>query len=303
MAGKGSSPVCFGDHSMRYSFALLGIVGIVGLSGPALSADPASTPVLRGALPLAEPIFDWSGFYVGGMAAYANGNMSRDRLRVAPSLTQIVAGSAIEQSILQQPLTVSGQNQSGSTAFGIFAGYNTAVDDMVIGIEADYYKSQITGTNVGFGSGQTVAREVGPLTVSEGWSATTLSRVKISDYGSVRGRIGYAWGNLLPYLAFGVAVARMSYSDSASINATLTQLDTSTIPVTRTTRGIDFNPNSFTTRVGTSVQFGYALGTGIDWALTSNIFLRAELSHMRFGNINGFDIAINSARVGGGLKF
>ncbi|MCA3563370.1 MAG: porin family protein [Methylocystis sp.] len=303
MAGKGSSPVCVGDHSMRYSFALLGIVGIVGLSGPALSADPSSTPVLRGALPLAEPIFDWSGFYAGGAAAYAYGNLTRNRLRLGPSLTQIVAGSTVEQSILQLPLTTSGQNQNGSTAFGIFAGYNTAVDDMVVGIEADYYRSQITGTNSGFGSGQTVPQAVGPLTVFESWSATTSARVKITDYGSVRGRIGYAWGNLLPYLTAGVAVARMSFSDSATVDATFTEIDSSTVPATRTTGVVDFNPNSYTTRVGTSVQFGYALGAGIDWAVTSNIFLRAELSHMRFGNINGFDIAINSARVGGGLKF
>ena len=303
MAGKGSSPVCVGDHSMRRPLALLGIAGLAGLSTTAWSADMGPAPILRGPLPMTEAATDWNGFYVGGTWAFGNGNANRNANLIGPSVRQIVAGSAVEQSIRQQPLTTSGQNQNASMAFGAFAGYNFAVDDMVLGIEVDYYKSQITATNEGFGSGRTDDRLSGTITSYESWNATTVSRLKITDYGSVRARFGYAWGNLLPYLTAGVAVARIGYTDSATVNGVRTEIDSSTAPATRTDTAINFNPNSFTTRIGTSLQVGYALGAGIDWALSSNVFLRAELQHLRFGNVGGFDISINSAQVGAGLKF
>jgi opacity protein-like surface antigen len=174
---------------------------------------------------------------------------------------------------------------------------------MVLGIEADYYKSQLTASNAGFGSGQTEDRLSGTITSYESWTASSTSRLKITDYGSVRARLGYAWGNLLPYLTAGVAVARVGYTDSATVNGILTQIDTSTAPATRTNTPINFNPNSFTVRIGTSLKVGYALGAGIDWALTPNVFLRGELQHLRFASIGGFDVSINSAKVGAGLKF
>lgn len=288
---------------MRHSLAILGFGFVVALSAPARSADMAPPPALRGPLPITESTIDWNGFYVGGTWAFGNGNASRNRGRTGPAIEQIVAGSAVEQSIRQQPLTTSGQNQDAFMAFGAFAGYNFVVDDMVLGVEADYHKSQLTASNTGFGSGRTDDRISGTITSFESWSANSRSTLKITDYGSLRGRFGYAWGNLMPYLTAGVAVARVGYTDAATVNGISTQIDINTTPTTVTNTPIDFNPNSFTIRRGTSLKVGYALGAGIDWALTSNVFLRGELQHLRFANIGGFDVAINSAKVGAGLKF
>jgi opacity protein-like surface antigen len=59
--------------------------------------------------------------------------------------------------------------------------------------------------------------------------------------------------------------------------------------------------------------YGYALGAGVEFALTSNILLRGEAMTMRFTRFGGMtdanssapdgNMSINTARVGAAVKF
>ena len=49
--------------------------------------------------------------------------------------------------------------------------------------------------------------------------------------------------------------------------------------------------------------FGGTVGAGLDVALTRNVFARAEYEYVYFEPIDGVQIAINTVRVGAGVKF
>ena len=49
--------------------------------------------------------------------------------------------------------------------------------------------------------------------------------------------------------------------------------------------------------------YGLAAGLGVDFALLQNVFVRAEWEYVGFSPIDGTHVAINTARVGAGIKF
>jgi opacity protein-like surface antigen len=49
--------------------------------------------------------------------------------------------------------------------------------------------------------------------------------------------------------------------------------------------------------------YGFSVGGGFDWALTANIFIRAEYEFIQFAEIGNITASISSARVGLGFKF
>ena len=49
--------------------------------------------------------------------------------------------------------------------------------------------------------------------------------------------------------------------------------------------------------------YGYSAGLGLDVALTRNVFLRTEYEYVQFFGLGGTHLYLNTARVGGGLKF
>jgi outer membrane immunogenic protein len=121
---------------------------------PALAADlPARTYTKA---PVAAPINDWTGFYIGAMGGYAQENAS---------------GSG----------TLSGGLAGGTV------GYNWQSAAMVYGLEADAAWANVNAT-VGI---------PGLLAVSD----------NIRDLGTVRGRIGVAFSQVLLYGTGGFAWA------------------------------------------------------------------------------------------------
>jgi outer membrane immunogenic protein len=49
--------------------------------------------------------------------------------------------------------------------------------------------------------------------------------------------------------------------------------------------------------------WGYAVGAGLDWALTPNIFLRGEFDFDQFAPVSNISHALITGRVGVGVKF
>jgi opacity protein-like surface antigen len=95
------------------------------------------------------------------------------------------------------------KNTSG-TSYGGFIGYNWQWDQIVLGAELNVNRPTFTVATTG-----SLSRSVAP---GDGLIYHTLiegsASLRITDYGTIRGRAGYATGIFLPYAALGVAVAR-----------------------------------------------------------------------------------------------
>jgi outer membrane immunogenic protein len=158
---------------------LLGMVGLVALSGSAVAADMAARPY-KAAPVVVAPIYDWTGFYIG-----ANGGWGQSRdcwgLVTLGGLT-INDGCA---------------SRSGGVLGGQI-GYRWQTAQFVFGVEAQGDWADIHGSRVSI---------INPL-----FNTST----RIDAIGLFTGQIGYAWNNSLFYLKGGAATTR-SFIDVTTI--------------------------------------------------------------------------------------
>ena len=105
--------------------------------------------------------------------------------------------------------TSSGKRTSGRLKTSGFTGggqigYNNQFDSLVFGIEADLQYTGLSGTRAG-------AVFIPPAGCP---NVDTFTQSMESKWlGTLRGRLGVAFGSLLPYATGGLAIARVSYSD------------------------------------------------------------------------------------------
>jgi outer membrane immunogenic protein len=290
---------------MRRHVAVLGFVAAAALSVSARAADMAPPPVLRGVLPATEQGQDWSGFYVGGFGGFnqmafeprnAASGLIREMLR--PSNILITLGGADDVTVLRK-------TTSNAIGYGLYMGYNWSMDDYVVGIEADYTRAKLNGTaNVGRNASFYDPSSAAIPNNRYNYSVAASSGIKVTEYGTVRGRMGVPFGSLMPYATAGVAWGRLSFGNIAALTGTVaTGVANATGTGTVYGPPVAFTPYSLQDGARTRFAFGYALGAGVDWALTQNIVLRGELLHVRFGNAGDTTASINTARAGAAVKF
>jgi outer membrane immunogenic protein len=156
-----------------------GLLSIVGFPGAASAADlPART--YTKAPPIAAPIYDWSGFYIG---INGGGASSRECYTITSA-----AGAAVA------PASEGCHNATGG-AVGGQVGYRWQSSNWVFGVEAQGDWADLKGSNAS-------------LTVIVPYTNQT----KIDAIGLFTGQIGYAWNNALWYVKGGAAVTDNSYS-------------------------------------------------------------------------------------------
>lgn len=294
---------------MRERFVSLGL-GLLGAAACPLlaaAADMAPPPVLRGPLPASEASTDWSGFYAGGFGGFSQ--MEFEPRNGASGLVRTMLTSTIwldpgraDDVVLQKRTT------SNKTMFGGFAGYNMVVDDYVIGAEVDYTRASLNGTANGGRTGAFGVPDVTSLPRNEYRYTTTISsKLKLTEFGTIRARFGVPYGSIMPFVTAGLALGRFSYGNDASLTGEGRAVTSFTDVAGNTTTIIGaWGPaGTYSLRDGSRTRFavGYALGAGIDWALTDNIVLRGEVQHVRFGNAGDTTASINSARGGAAIKF
>jgi outer membrane immunogenic protein len=129
----------------------------------------------------------------------------------------------------------TGMHLSGGQVGGT-AGYNWQVGSTVLGVEGDLDWSSLKGsaTTAGCPSG---------CTTSDSWLST------------VRGRVGYAFGSVLPYVTGGLAVGDIRAASPGFAGASTT------------------NP-------------GWTVGGGLEVALPGNWSAKAEYLHVDLGRFN-----------------
>lgn len=241
---------------------------MLGVAVFALNPAPlTAADYLRGAITKPEPAqeqapFDWAGVYAGGHVGYSTAGISLTGLR------SVVNAAALT------PLADFERRSSERVTYGGFVGYNVLWDDVVLGLEADYtragLRSNRTGQNFAAGITENVTAE-------------------IDDIGLLKARVGWAFGQFLPYATVGVAIANMETAVTR----------TNTVPPPTA------NVSLFRDR---SVNYGLAAGLGVDVALVSNFFLRAEWQYFLFTSENtaagrSRDVSANLVRIGAGAKF
>jgi outer membrane immunogenic protein len=216
---------------------------LTSLTGLAAAADLPSRMAPPVYAPPPLPIFTWSGFYAGINAGYAFDYSTRFRSVYNPT-------GALGSSRL---------NDDGVTAGGQI-GYNYqfgAGSGIVVGLEADAAWTDL---------GRTRGYDLGG-----GFAGGLHSSL---DYlGTVRGRLGYAFGQFLVYGTGGFAYGNVSNRFAV-------------------TDGLTSNYDASRSRT----QTGYTYGGGVEYALPTNTFLnffhssavtlKVEYLHYDLGSTN-----------------
>jgi outer membrane immunogenic protein len=149
---------------------LFGTIGIVAVSvaAPAFSADLA--PRYKAPPPVAAPIYDWSGFYIGANGGWGNEHRCFD---------SIVFGVNIGSE---------GCHNANGAVVGGQIGYRWQTAGWVFGLEAQGDWANLRGDNASL--------------LFPGF----VNRSKMDAFGLFTGQIGYAWNNALFYVKGGAAV-------------------------------------------------------------------------------------------------
>jgi outer membrane immunogenic protein len=253
---------------MRKLFVATIALVAFGAGGSALAADmPVKAPVYK-APPAA--IYDWSGFYAGGNIGYSWGRAATDTNISGYTLPDIaIPGAAFSDA-----------NRLKGIIGGAQIGYNMQAGQWVVGLELDWQasgeKGGATRTNA-FAGDFSIPPEDIFLTLTD----TTQYDARIRWFGTVRGRVGYATRDILPYLTGGLAYGRVQVSGTNAVTGVLTTCA--------------FGPCTDTplTPTGTSlsaarVNLGWTLGAGIEGALASmsNWTWKVEYLYLDLGSLD-----------------
>ena len=219
---------------------LIGALSALAMTSGALAADLPLRPTLP-AFPASAPAFTWTGFYLGANAGYVS---SHNRLDGSvPALDAILPGIG----------TLALETSSEGFTGGGQLGYNYqfgAGSGVVLGLEADF---AYTGLD------RTVAL---PIPAALGLQGRFRSH--LDELGTIRARLGYAYGRFMLYgtggFAYGETVREASLTAGGQSLARVTVDD---------------------------LDVGYAVGGGLEYALLTYgpgaVTLRGEYLHYDLG--------------------
>ncbi len=226
---------------------LLSTAAVFALSSAVSAADLDMAPA-----PEPMPMYDWSGFYVGASVGWIGG---KTKSRVG--ITDIDSNNFFSVS--------DGWGRSmkpDGGLFGGYAGYNWHMQDsgLVLGIEGDFY-----GANAKDRNSRTYFHDDLDFLALD-----IYGKQKIKSTWAVRGRLGWAIENFMPYIAGGFAGASMKSSVGGDIYDTV--LD---VP--------DY-VNEYASR--TKSYTGWTMGAGMEWMITPSWLLRADYQYKDLGKSN-----------------
>jgi outer membrane immunogenic protein len=223
-------------------------IGILPGASPARAADLPTTKA-----PPAPPppqAFSWTGFYFG-----VNGGLSASDTSLRPVLGgAFLTSPALPLFEAVYPSRAS-NDQTGFVG-GAQIGYNWQVSNFVFGLEADidYQQNHQGVTSISpIAPPAATPNVIKTFGMTDGW------------FGTLRPRVGVAIDRALVYatggLAFGQETSRVFITDSTAAPST-------------------WSGSSSATRVG------WALGAGLEYAVTQNWSVKGEYLHVDLGSHN-----------------
>jgi outer membrane immunogenic protein len=192
------------------AFAIAAIVGALAMSSFAASAaDLAPAPYVK-APPVVSPVYNWTGFYIGGNIGYSWGR-SNDTSTITNA-----AGAAL--------LTTQNSSSLDGIIGGGQIGYNWQADkSWVLGVEADIQGTGEKG-NINFSCPAGVCS--GNVLAVTGATPFALSQ-QIDWFGTVRGRVGVlAAPTIMLYGTGGLAYGEVKSSVTAGAFPTVSATNT-----------------------------------------------------------------------------
>lgn len=239
----------------------LSVVELANAADMGVPPMPTKAPIVA-----PPPVFNWTGFYIGGNVGGGWGYQS---------------GTTTGTSLIGVE-TFSGSSTSSGALAGGQIGFNWQFDPhFVIGIEADGDWANIASTGSGC---STFSQTNFPRTAPLGSVASCATDSgALNDFGTVRGRLGYAWNNVLVYGTGGWAWGNNSATHTMTCAGAA--CPGTTIPFT----GGNYSySNSLS---------GWTAGAGIEWGFVPNWTLRVEYLHLEFDNVA--TNAVGSDVIGG----
>jgi outer membrane immunogenic protein len=199
--------------SNRAISIVCGAAFILAASGAAFAADMA----IKAPPPAPAPVPTWTGFYggiqFGGGWSDEAVNYSPNDPAAAALLSGTVPASAGGSFPGQQPVASGYRIPQSGAVGGVEAGYNWQWSNWVLGLEADFSASGMSGRASGTSFIQFTAPPAGVFT------QTTTAEQSIDWYGTVRGRLGWlATPNLLLFGTGGFAYGRVAGSANYIFN-------------------------------------------------------------------------------------
>jgi outer membrane immunogenic protein len=238
------------------TFALASVASAAVLAGSAQAAD---RPVYA-----AAPLFTWTGFYVGANVGYGAGRFSHS-----------VLGEICTFDC--QPFSGRASASSSGVLGGLQAGYNWQfAERFVIGLETDYQWT----------SGNARANWADDFGIG-GYTASLRSQ--ITNFGTVRARLGYTVDRALIYVTGGWAYGTVKTSGSFEFCS----ID-----------GCQFDAISRKLNLSS----GWVIGAGLEYALTQNLSLKGEYLYVDLGgkrlhaNVYDFGKSGGAARINTNAK-
>ncbi len=270
---------------------LMRAMGFAALALLLLTQGASGQDVLRGSVIEEGPVvMRWAGYYGGAQIGYADARMDFSGA-TTPLVDYSLRNSALGQTDVSS-WDILGTANNRATSFGGFIGFNSQWDDIILGLEANYNRTSLSGVSSGsLSRGVTTPAPDNQLyhTTSAGTGS-----LNITDYASLRARAGVLYGNALPYLFGGLAVGRGQVDITSTVSGTIDQPD----PTPDTPFGPFVGADKRTV-----YMLGFAAGGGIEMAILPNVFVRAEYEYVKFGTFANMSAQINTVRIGAGLKF
>jgi outer membrane immunogenic protein len=223
---------------------------ILAVSGSAVAADIAVK-----APPLAPaPVYSWTGWYVGGNLGASFGHAKTD-FNGTPLTATAPAGPT---ATFTPGLAFSDTEYPSGFIGGGQIGYNWQYSPLiVVGLEADFQGALERDTN---NLSSPFSFVVPGVPTSTGTVVTNYT-TNIDWFGTVRGRIGYVWGNgeVLTYVTGGLAYGEVK------INGT------NTVSGLALVTNVFGGPFSVTQAIGHSqINTGWVVGYGTEGHLPGN---------------------------------
>jgi outer membrane immunogenic protein len=282
---------------------LLSTVAFAGLTAGAMAADLPMRAAPPPPVAAAVPVFTWTGFYVGVNVGWAFDGDEDDRLGslVTPNGPTIPGRTFTVVPAAGGSFLSRRGGDDGGLLGGGQVGYNMQFGSFVVGIEADAQAidlGDVSGTNIAQGFQRAEGRAgalpaFGIAPVAPGASNVFFARTGLLDsgddtdvFGTVRGRLGMAFGQALIYATGGLAWKTDGDDDGDGVSATRpgAAFYVSRAALARGNRILDrINGNDGVD----SNDFGFTVGGGVEYAFTNNISAKIEGLYVDFSDDDG----------------
>jgi outer membrane immunogenic protein len=258
----------------------IAIAAIALIGTPVLAAD-LNKPVYKAPPPPPAPVYNWTGWYVGGNVGYSWGRANADVNYFAPA---VVTTAGCNDPFTEGALCINGSNtvDMNGVIGGIQAGYNWQNGNYLLGVETDFQGSGQRGTRdftAGFNTGN------GGICCNLGTAAISITE-RMPWFGTVRGRVGYIANQWLVYATGGLAYGRIEADSSASASAVPFPAPVGTptcnapFPLIPGTCPVWDSSGSGVTKIG------WTVGGGTEFALGGNWTARVEYLFVDFGSFD-----------------